>query len=102
MKTARRLARRVSRSERRLFLAEGPQAVREALDVPGCVREVFAVPSVGGDHPDLAAAAQADDVPWLLVEDTALAALTGTVAPQGVVAVCRFVDRPLASPLGSG
>ena len=34
MKTARRLARRASRAEHRLFLAEGPQAVREALRRP--------------------------------------------------------------------
>ena len=31
MKTARRLVRRASRADIRLFLAEGPQAVREAL-----------------------------------------------------------------------
>jgi tRNA G18 (ribose-2'-O)-methylase SpoU len=49
VKTARRLARRVSRAEHRLFLAEGPQAVREALAVPGCVREVFAVPGAADD-----------------------------------------------------
>ena len=59
VKTARRLARRASRAEHRLFLAEGPQAVREALALPGCVREVFAVPAAADAHPDLLAAAAA-------------------------------------------
>ena len=44
VKTARKLARRAFRAEQGLFLAEGPRAVREALAVPGCVSEVFAVP----------------------------------------------------------
>ncbi len=94
MKTARRLARRVSRAEHRLFLAEGPQAVREALDVPGCVHEVFALPSTGAQHPDLLAAADSQQVPWQLVDEPALASLADTVQPQGVVAVCRFLDVP--------
>jgi RNA methyltransferase, TrmH family len=95
VKTARRLARRASRAEHRLFLAEGPQAVREALRVPGCVREVFAVPSAPAAQPDLHAAATDAGVPWQPVDDAALASLTETVAPQGLVAVCRFLDEPL-------
>jgi RNA methyltransferase, TrmH family len=95
VKTARRLARRASRAEHRLFLAEGPQAVREALRVPGCVREVFAVPSAPAAQPDLHAAATDAGVPWQPVDDAALASLTETVAPQGIVAVCRFLDEPL-------
>ncbi len=95
MKTARRLARRVSRAETRLFLAEGPQAVREALRVPGCVREVFATPAAAAGHPALHRAAAAADLPWQLVDDAALASLAETVHPQGLVAVCRFVDVPL-------
>lgn len=99
VKAARRLARRVSRAEQRRFLAEGPQAVREALALPGCVAEVFAVPAVSERHPDLRAAAEGEQVPWHLVDDSALAALTETVHPQGVVAVCHALDRPLADVL---
>ncbi|MGZ4436252.1 MAG: TrmH family RNA methyltransferase [Nocardioidaceae bacterium] len=99
VKTARRLARRASRAETRLFLAEGPQAVREALTVPGCVREVFAVPGLDTHHPDLAAATLAAGLPWQLVDEAGLASLAETVAPQGVVAVCRFLDVDLASVL---
>jgi RNA methyltransferase, TrmH family len=89
VRTARKLARRSSRAEHRLFLAEGPQAVREALEIPGCVREVFALP---GMHLELRAAT---DAPWQLVDEPALASLTETVQPQGVVAVCTFLDVPL-------
>jgi TrmH family RNA methyltransferase len=99
VKTARRLVRRPDRVDHRLFLAEGPQAVREALALPGCVREVLAVPSAASAHPALHAAAQQAGLPWLLVDEPALTSLTDTVAPQGLVAVCRFVDRPLAALL---
>ena len=92
-KAARRLARRVHRAELGLFLAEGPQAVREALAVPGCVREVFAVASAAAQHPEIRAAA--GGVPWHLVDDAALASLADTVHPQGLVAVCGTVDVPL-------
>jgi TrmH family RNA methyltransferase len=97
VKTARRLARRVSRAEHRLFLAEGPQSVREGLALPGCVREVFAVPAAATVHPDLVATATAAGVPWLPVDDAALASLAETVSPQGLVAVCRFLDEPFAA-----
>lgn len=96
VRSARRLARRVSRAEHRLFLAEGPQAVREALTVDGCVVEVYAAPRAGAAHPDLVAAATGRGVDWTLVDDAAMAALAATVTPQGVVALCRFLDRPLA------
>jgi len=99
VRTARRLARRVSRAEHRLFLAEGPQAVREALQLPGCVREVFAVPDAAVAHAYLLAAARREGAPWQPVDDAALASLTETVAPQGVVAVCRFVDEPFPALL---
>ena len=95
MRTARRLATRVSRAERRLFLAEGPQAVREALGAPGCVREVFAAPEVAGTHPDLHRAAAEAAVRWQLADEAAIGSLSETVQPQGVVAVCRFLDEPL-------
>ena len=99
VKTARRLARRVSRAEHRLFLAEGPQAVREAFTVSGCVREVFASPVAAAAHADLRDAAAAAGVPWQPVDDAALASLTETVSPQGVVAVCRFLDEPFVDVL---
>jgi TrmH family RNA methyltransferase len=94
VRTARRLARRTFRAENRLFLAEGPQAVREALTVPGCVREVFALPEAARQWPDLHTAALTSGVAWHPADATAVAALSDTVHPQGVVAVCRFLDEP--------
>lgn len=99
VKAARRLVRRPARAEHRLFLAEGPQAVREALTVAGCVREIFAVPSAATAHRDLRAAAEDSEVSWLEVDDAALASLTETVHPQGLVAVCRFLDVPVVQVL---
>jgi len=92
----------VSRAEHRLFLAEGPQAVREALTVAGCVREVFAAPGAGAAHPEILAAASSRGVPWQLVDEPALAGLTDTVAPQGLVAVCSFLDEPFEELLARG
>jgi RNA methyltransferase, TrmH family len=97
VRTARRLARRAVRARTGLFLAEGRQVVREALAEPGRVREVFAT---AGAHGDLAEVARDRDVPWLLVDAPAMAALSDTVTPQGVVAVCHRVDVPLADLVG--
>ena len=95
VRTARQLAKRDVRAEHRLFLAEGPQAVREALLVPECVREVFASTHAAEQHRDLRTSAEQAGVPWQPVDDRALTSLTGTVTPQGVVAVCAFLDEPL-------
>lgn len=94
IKEARQLLVRRTRHQRRLFLAEGPQCVRAALGRPGCGVEVFATTAATGRHRDLAALAGTAELPWTEVTDDALAALADTVTPQGVVAVCRFVDVP--------
>lgn len=98
---ARRLHRRRDRDERRCFLAEGPQAVREALAAAGAVTEVFASDEALTRHPDLIAAAAATGVPVSPVTDDALAALAETVNPQGLVAVCQHLDLPLGEVLAT-
>lgn len=95
VKTARRLARRVFRGQTRLFLAEGPQAVREALALPGCVSEIFATIEAAEHDRQIHQSALRQAVPWQLVDPEGLASLAETVHPQGLVAVCRFLDRPL-------
>ncbi|MBD8869250.1 RNA methyltransferase [Nocardioides sp. MJB4] len=95
VKNARKLARRSSRAERRQFLADGPKAVEGAVGLPGCVVEVFATVEATTRYAALAAAAEAESAVWTLVEDRALASLSDAVTPAGVVALCRFVDRPL-------
>ncbi|PZG00381.1 TrmH family RNA methyltransferase [Micromonospora deserti] len=96
---ARRLQRRRDREASGRFLAEGPQAVREALARPGVVTELFGTPAALDRNAELAAAAANADVPVSEVTDEALAALAETVAPQGVVAVCRHLDVPLDQAL---
>ncbi|MEV4515948.1 RNA methyltransferase [Dactylosporangium sp. NPDC049525] len=91
---ARRLQRRRDRDETGRFLAEGPQAVREAL-AAGAVVEVFCTADALTRHADLLrSAARVSEV-----DDDALAALTETVQPQGLVAVCVQRDVPLADAL---
>jgi len=81
-------------SERR-FVAEGPQAVREALTVRGCVVDVLATYDASDRHRDLTEAARAAGADWHLVDEAALTILTDTVTPQGLAAVCNFVDTDL-------
>ncbi|MFC0509431.1 TrmH family RNA methyltransferase [Micromonospora costi] len=99
---ARRLHRRRDREATGRFLAEGPQAVREALAAPGVVTELFGTPAALDRHAELAALAAGGDVPVSEVTDDALAALAETVAPQGLVAVCRHLDVPLDRALARG
>ncbi|MEV1159125.1 RNA methyltransferase [Micromonospora chokoriensis] len=96
---ARRLQRRRDRDATGRFLAEGPQAVREALARPGVVTELFGTPAALDRYPELAATAARADVPVSEVTDDALAALTETVAPQGLVAVCQHLDVTLEQAL---
>lgn len=92
---ARRLHRRRDRDGTRRFLAEGPRAVREALHRPGLVHELFGTGAALARYAELATAARAAEVPVSEVTGDALAALAGTVAPQGLVAVCAHLDVPL-------
>ena len=90
---ARRLQRRKDRDATGRFLAEGPQAVREALRA-GRVRELFATEAAFARYPELTRDASP-------VTEDGLAALAETVQPQGLVAVCDAVEAPLAGALGS-
>ncbi len=84
------MSRRSVRTERRLFLADGPKAVEGALEVPDRVVEVFATPAAVDQYADLLAA-----VDVTLVEHRALGSLSDAVNPAGVVAVCRHLDQPV-------
>jgi TrmH family RNA methyltransferase len=86
---ARRLTRRSARREAGRFLAEGAQAVREAL-AADAVLEVFATSEARERHPELTA-----DASEISAKDAA--ALSETVTPQGLVAVCSLVQPSLAA-----
>ena len=94
-RSARRLLRAKDRHQQRLFLAEGPQAVREALAVPDVVQAVFSTAEAAARYPELTEHAGR-------LEAEQLRELTDTVTPQGLVAVCSFLDRPLAELSDSG
>lgn len=91
IKRARRLATRRFRAETGEFLAEGPQAVREALAVPDVTLEVFATATAEERHPRLRRSADAASVTWTVVDDEVLAEVADATTPQGLVAVCRTV-----------
>ena len=86
---ARKLTRRSGRDDAGLFLAEGRQSVAEALADPAGVREVFATEAAAAAHHDLLTGTS---VPVRLVTEKAAAALSETVTPQGLVAVCALRD----------
>lgn len=95
VKSARRLATRRFRTDAREFIAEGPQAVREAMQLPGVVLEVFATQPATDHHHELAAVARSHSIAWQVVDEDVVTLLSDTVQPQGLVARCRFVDRSL-------
>ncbi len=88
---ARKLTQRAGRDAAGLFLAEGRQAVAEALADPVGVREVFATEAAATAHRDLLAGAP---VPVRPMTEKAAASLSETVTPQGLVAVCALRDVP--------
>ncbi len=98
---ARRLAKRAARTQQRLFLAEGPQAVREAVVLPGVVRELFLTADAAQRHPDLAAAVNGAGAATHLVSGQVMEALAQTVTPPGVVAVCGYLDVDLDTVLAA-
>jgi RNA methyltransferase, TrmH family len=61
--------------------------------------EVFATQDSTRRHPELGEAARDQAATWHPVGTDVLASLAQTVTPQGVVAVCRFVDVPLEQSL---
>lgn len=103
---ARKLVRRAGRERAGRFLAEGAQAVESALaaaepDRAGRARvyELFATEAAAARHPRLLATASALGVPISLITERAASALSETVTPQGLVAVCALVDVPLGEAL---
>jgi RNA methyltransferase, TrmH family len=92
---ARGLLRRRNRDRDGRFLAEGAQAVREAITY-GSVVELFVTERAASRHPDLLAA---PGVRVSLITERAAAGLSDTASPQGIVAVCATLGRPAAEAL---
>ena len=88
-----KLQRHTGRIRSGLFLAEGPNLV-EAAAARGLVDEVFATAAAVERHRHLL-----HDLPVTLVTEPAAKALSETVTPSGLVAVCRIPDPQLDAVL---
>ena len=103
---ARRVGRRNFRGKERLFLAEGPQAVREAAGHRGAggeatLVELFATPDAVERYADIVGAAREAGARVHLAGEEVIADISTTVTPQGLVGVCRFLDTPFAEILAA-
>lgn len=97
---ARRLAKRSFRAKERLFVAEGPQAVREAAghlgpDGAPTLVDLFATEDAARRYADVVDTARATGARVHLADDAVLDGIAQTVTPQGLLGVCRFLDVPL-------
>ncbi len=93
-----KLHRGVARRKSGRFLVEGAQAIEEALAF-GVVHELFGTSDALAQHTVLVSAAERNGIPVSIVTERAAAALSDTVSPQGLVAVCELVDVPLEQAL---
>ncbi|MEV0264087.1 RNA methyltransferase [Streptomyces sp. NPDC050617] len=102
---ARRLARRNFRGKERRFIAEGPQAVREAVahrgDGEPTLTELFATPDAAERYAAIVEAAHAAGARVHTADAETLADISQTVTPQGIVGVCRFLDSPFEEILAA-
>lgn len=85
-----KLAKRDARSQTGLFLLEGPQAVSEGLTFrPRLIQELYATPTALERYAEIAQLAADAGVEVEFVTEHVLDTMADTVAPQGIVAVCR-------------
>jgi RNA methyltransferase, TrmH family len=89
IKGVAKLTKKEARSETGLFLLEGPQGLKEALDRPKLIEKLFATESFEEKYPELISRARDSRVSVNLVSDAVLKELSDTTTPQGVVAVCQ-------------
>ena len=95
VKAARQLAKRAFRQRARSFLAEGPQSVGAALESGAEITELFVTAPAASRHGGLVAGAARRGALVHQVSGEVMAELAQTVTPQGLLAVCRFIDIPL-------
>ena len=94
---ARRLTKRAFRQRERAFLAEGPQAVAEAIRCGAQVSDLFVTAPARSRHHDLLTAVAGAGIPVHIVSGEVMSELAQTVTPQGLLAVCGLLDVPLAA-----
>ena len=91
---ARRLTKRAFRERERFFLAEGPQAIAEAFQYGARITDLFVTVPARARHDDLVAAIAEAGIGVHTVSGEVMSELAQTVTPQGLLAVCGFVDVP--------
>ncbi len=84
-----KLNKKDARSETGLFLLEGPQGLKEALDRPKLVVDLYATEEAIQRHADLFKRADAAKIFVQVVSEAVLKVMCDTNTPQGVVAVCH-------------
>ena len=90
-----KLTKKDARSTTGLFLLEGPQGLKEALDRPKLIEELYATEEAVARYPELFERAKAARIEVQLCTEPVLKALTDTTTPQGLVAVCQQLDVSL-------
>lgn len=100
--SVRALSRRSARSRHGLFLAEGPQAVREAVvHRPDHVRDVYVTEQAAERHTDIIRQAADAGLHVHEASSAVIAAMAATETPQGILAVCRRAEPALDAALGA-
>lgn len=101
VRSVRALSRRAVRERAGLFLAEGPQAVREVVaHRPDAIQDLYFEAQAGPWQASMLDAASADGLSIHEVSHEVLVAMSDVLAPQGVLAVCRPIDVHLDAVLG--
>jgi RNA methyltransferase, TrmH family len=111
VRAVRRLSGRSARLREGRFLAEGPQAVTEAVQAaadavsagrPPLVLELYTTADAAARYAEVLEQARAAGVQPRTATDDVLAAMSDTVTPQGLLAVCTLVAVPLQTVLAAG
>lgn len=105
VRAVRALGRRSARQRAGRFVVDGPQGVREVLRfAPRTILELYVDDAARDRHGDLLALAHDADGARIRLhhcDAAVMSALVDTQHPQGIVAVCRPVDVPVAQALAA-
>jgi TrmH family RNA methyltransferase len=96
LRAIRRLSNRSFRDQVQRFLIEGPQVVGEAVRLrPNAISEVLVSDTATLVAEGVAEAARGAGCTVTLVPEEVLISITETVTPQGIAAICLYLDLPL-------
>lgn len=104
VKSVRALSRRSARQRAGLFVAEGPQAVREAVrHRPDTIHQLYVDVEAASSSrwESILEEARQRGCTVSYVDDAVLRAMADTTTPQGGLAVCRRVDVSLETVLAA-